>query len=94
MTYDTNRFAYEQDQDVWLNWEVNGRKYNSDAIILDTAGPDDEGNMMVLVVEEDADHLDTPFVIFHVSLDALDVRHEIQRMETFRDAFIVWSAWA
>jgi hypothetical protein len=90
MTYHPDKFAYEQDQSAWIDFEVIGHKYNSDAIILEVAWHGDD-HMLVLMVEEDADHPGEPFVIVRLHLDALDVRHEVQRMETFRDAFIMWN---
>lgn len=91
MTYDNSLFAYEQDVSVWVDNDVIGKKYNADAIILDIAWHSDE-EFIVLMVEEDDDNTLTPFVIYIIHIDALDITHEVTRADTLRYAVIEWEA--
>jgi len=91
MSYVPSRFAYKQDVAVWLEGDVVGKRYNADAIILDVKWQDDD-NFLVLMVEEDDDNLLTPFAIYLINLDALDIRTEVTRADTLRYAVIEWEA--
>lgn len=92
-TYDHNRFGYEQDEAVWIDGDVIGKRYNSNAIILDCK-QDEDDSVLVLMVEEDDEHPGEPFVITRLYFSALDVRHDLDlgRIDTIRYALIAWES--
>lgn len=69
------------------SYEIVGRKYHDNAIVLDWRWYDDDHLQFLLVEEEDEEK---PFVIIRVHADAKDQREDITRDDTIRYAMISW----
>ena len=111
MSYDPNKFVHEQPYEffnellVWPNAPtIVGRRWNSSAIVIDFTilfENDEPDRLVMLIVEEDDDHPDYPFVITSTRPWAgnREVREDEPeygglpsgpRYETLRDATIMW----
>lgn len=70
--------------------KIVGRKYNSDATVIDWRMSDDDHIDLLMVEENEEDVQDMPFVAVRLHLDVLDLRETLWREDTIRYALIHW----